>query len=164
MKILVINGPNVNMLGIREPNLYGAKSYNSLVALINSTCKKNNIEVEIYQSNHEGEIVDKIQAAYEQDVEGIIINAAAYAHTSIAILDALRAVSIPTVEVHITDHAEREPYRQNSYISLYAAKTISGWGISGYVYAIMFIKNFLDKGRENLLTGSTAPSLAESTD
>jgi 3-dehydroquinate dehydratase-2 len=144
MKILVINGPNLNLLGVREPDLYGNKTYSNLVALINSTCKKNNISVEIFQSNHEGEIIDKIQSAYD-DVDGIIINPAAYTHTSIAILDALRAVNVPTVEVHITDNSEREDFRKFSYISTYAVKTITGWGISGYVYAIMFIKSYLEK-------------------
>jgi 3-dehydroquinate dehydratase-2 len=153
MKILVVNGPSINMLGVREPELYGAKSYTSLVALINSTCKRNNIFVDIFQSNHEGEIIDKIQSAYEEEVDGIIINAAGYSHTSVAILDALRAANKPTVEVHITDHQEREEYRRFSYISTYAIKTISGWGISGYVYAIMFIKSYLEKAKAELLPG-----------
>jgi len=147
MKILVINGPSVNMLGIREPKIYGTKTYDDLVALINSTCKKNNIFVEIFQSNHEGEIIDKIHSAFN-DVDGIIINPDSYAHTSIGILDALKSVNIPTVEVHISDIMEREEFRKFSYISTYAFKTISGWGLSGYVYAIMFIKSYLEKVKE----------------
>ena len=134
MKILVINGPNLNMLGIREPDVYGKSTYKDLVEMIQSHADKKGVEVEFYQSNHEGDIVDKIQAAYG-NTDGIIINPAAYTHTSIAILDALKAVGIPTVEVHISKIEERESFRQNSYVSLIAKKTITGKGFQGYIEA-----------------------------
>ena len=134
MKILVINGPNLNMLGIREPDVYGKSTYKDLVEMIQSHADKKGVEVEFYQSNHEGDIVDKIQAAYG-NADGIIINPAAYTHTSIAILDALKAVGIPTVEVHISKIEERESFRQNSYVSLLAKKTITGKGFDGYIEA-----------------------------
>ncbi len=134
MKILVINGPNLNMLGIREPDVYGKSTYKDLVEMIQSHADKKCVEVEFYQSNHEGDIVDKIQAAYG-NADGIIINPAAYTHTSIAILDALKAVGIPTVEVHISKIEERESFRQNSYVSLIAKKTITGKGFDGYIEA-----------------------------
>ena len=135
MKILVINGPNLNMLGIREPDIYGKKTYAELEKLIYGYCREREIEVEIYQSNHEGDIVDKIQSAY-QNFDGIVINPAAYTHTSVAILDALKAVGIPTVEVHISDVSARESFRQVSYVGLYAEKTIMGLGFDGYIKAI----------------------------
>lgn len=134
MKILVINGPNLNMLGIREPDVYGKSTYKDLVEMIQSHADKKGVEVEFYQSNHEGDIVDKIQAAYG-NADGIIINPAAYTHTSIAILDALKAVGIPTVEVHISKIEERESFRQLSYVSLIAKKTITGKGFEGYIEA-----------------------------
>ena len=138
MKILVINGPNLNMLGIREPDIYGKKTYAELEKLIYGCCAERGIEVEIYQSNHEGEIVDKIQSAY-QNFDGIVINPAAYTHTSVAILDALKAVGIRTVEVHISDVDAREPFRRVSYVGLYAEKTIKGMGFDGYIKAIEYL-------------------------
>ena len=135
MKLLVINGPNLNMLGIREPDIYGKNTYEELVRLIEKTCEQKGSEVEIYQSNTEGFIVDKIQQAYG-NTDGIIINPAAYTHTSIAILDALKATGIRTVEVHLSDINSREDFRKRSYVSLAAAKTICGRGFDGYVEAI----------------------------
>ena len=140
MKILVLNGPNINMLGIREPGVYGSQSYSDLLTLIEQTAKEEGLEIEHYQSNHEGDLVDKIQWAYGR-VDGIVINPAAYTHTSIAILDALKAVSIPAVEVHISDVDAREPFRQLSYAGLACIKTIKGHGIEGYREAILFLKN-----------------------
>ena len=139
MKILVINGPNLNMLGIREPQHYGKETYQDLKNKINAYCEKNNIEVEIFQSNHEGLIVDKIQEAYG-NADGIVINPAAYTHTSVAILDALKSVNIPTVEVHISKVEEREDFRQISYVRLACVKTITGHGTDGYLEAIDFLK------------------------
>ncbi len=138
MKILVINGPNINMLGIREPEVYGKETYETLCNMINEYAEKKDIEVEIYQSNHEGSLVDKIQEAYGK-VEGIVINPGAYTHTSIAILDALKAVGIPTVEVHISNVASREDFRQISFIRSYCIKTITGKGLKGYLEAIDFL-------------------------
>jgi 3-dehydroquinate dehydratase-2 len=135
MKILVINGPNINMLGIREPNVYGKTTYAELCAFIEEKCKSAGVDCELFQSNHEGAIVDKIQSAYGV-FDGIVINPAAYTHTSVAILDALKAVGIPTVEVHISDVDSREEFRKLSYVSLYAFKTIKGKGIEGYALAI----------------------------
>ena len=140
MKILVLNGPNINMLGIREPGVYGSQSYSDLLALIAETAKEEGLEIEHYQSNHEGDLVDKIQWAYGR-MDGIVINPAAYTHTSIAILDALKAVSIPAVEVHISDVDTRESFRQISYTGLACIKTIKGHGIEGYREAILFLKN-----------------------
>ncbi len=144
MKFLIINGPNINMLGIREPGIYGDKTYSALVELIKSACEKEGIEPEFFQSNHEGAIVDKIQEAYGV-FDGIIINPAAYTHTSVAILDALKAVSIPTVEVHISDVKEREDFRQISYVSKAAIKTIMGLGFDGYVKAVEYLKEYVLK-------------------
>lgn len=138
MKILVINGPNINMLGIREPHLYGAENYNELCRALRENGAGHGIELEIYQSNHEGDLVDKIQAAYEK-VDGIIINPGAYTHTSIAILDALKSVSIPTVEVHLSKVEEREDFRQISYVRLACVKTITGKGVRGYLEAMDFL-------------------------
>ena len=135
MKILVINGPNINMLGIREPEVYGKTTYAELCAFIEEKCKSAGVDCELFQSNHEGAIVDKIQSAYGA-FDGIVINPAAYTHTSVAILDALKAVGIPTVEVHISDVDSREEFRKLSYVSLYAFKTIKGKGIEGYALAI----------------------------
>lgn len=139
MNILVINGPNLNMLGIREPGIYGSDSYEDLCDLIRGKCDREGIAVEFYQSNHEGSIVDKIQEAYGK-VDGIVINPGAYTHKSVAILDALKAVSIPTVEVHISDVDAREEFRQRSYVSLVAVQTIKGHGFHGYLEAIDTLK------------------------
>ena len=139
MKILVINGPNLNMLGIREPGIYGSENYASLLEKISLHAQKKDIEVEFYQSNHEGCLVDKIQEAYGK-FDGIVINPAAYTHTSVAILDALKAVSIPAVEVHISDVDAREPFRQISYASLACCRTIKGHGLEGYREAILYLK------------------------
>ena len=138
MKILVINGPNLNMLGIREPDHYGRETYADLVTKIENHCAEKEIEVEIYQSNHEGDLVDKIQEAYGS-IDGIVINPAAYTHTSVAILDAVKSVSIPTVEVHISKVEEREDFRQVSYIRAACQKTITGHGVNGYLEAIDFL-------------------------
>ena len=138
MKILVINGPNLNMLGIREPSVYGKRTYDDLVLYITEAAEKMGCMVECYQSNHEGAIVDKIQEAYNK-FDGIIINPAAYTHTSIAILDALKAVAIPTVEVHISDVSEREDFRKTSFVSLVAEKTIMGKGFDGYIEALEYL-------------------------
>lgn len=139
MKLLVINGPNLNFLGIREPGIYGSSTYADLCRLIKDTARELNIEAEEFQSNHEGAIVDKIQWAYGK-VDGIVINPAAYTHTSIAILDALKAVSIPAVEVHISDVDSREPFRQISYAGLACCKTIKGHGLQGYREAMQYLK------------------------
>ncbi len=135
MKLLIINGPNLNFLGIREVEHYGNRTYQDLCHLISEHGKKIGVEVEIYQSNHEGDLVDAIQAAY-QKVDGIVINPAAYTHTSVAILDAVKAVSIPTVEVHISKVSEREEFRQISYIRQVAIATIAGKGFEGYLEAM----------------------------
>ena len=140
MKLLIINGPNINMLRIREPGIYGKQDYAALLSLIDKTCRENSIEYEHYQSNHEGDIVDKIQSAYGK-FDGIVINPAAYTHTSVAILDALKAVAIPTVEVHISDVSTREEFRRHSFVSLAAVKTIIGHGLDGYSEAILWFKN-----------------------
>ena len=138
MKILVINGPNLNMLGVREPGIYGKSSFADLLSLLEDTAQELGIAVEQYQSNHEGDLVDKIQWAYGK-VDGIVINPAAYTHTSVAILDALKAVSIPAVEVHISDVDAREPFRQISYAGLACCKTIKGHGLDGYREAILYL-------------------------
>lgn len=142
MKILVINGPNINMLGIREVNIYGSENYETLLERIDKLASKENIELEEFQSNHEGDIVDIIQNAY-RDFDGIVINPAAYTHTSVAILDALKAVNIPTVEVHISKLSEREDFRQVNFIRKFAIKSFEGYGISGYEKAIIYLKNYL---------------------
>lgn len=138
MKILVLNGPNINLLGIREPDIYGKETYASLLCLLSDTAQKYDIEIEHFQSNHEGALVDKIQSAYGH-FDGIVINPAAYTHTSIAILDALKAVAIPAVEVHISNVSARESFRQISYPGLYCEKTISGQGIDGYRQALEYL-------------------------
>jgi len=135
MKILVINGPNLNFLGIREPEHYGNKTYEDLCGLIHAHAEKRGVEVEIFQSNHEGDLVDAIQASYGK-VQGIVINPAAYTHTSVAILDAVKSVSIPTVEVHISKVSEREAFRQISYIRSACIATICGKGFEGYLEAM----------------------------
>ena len=139
MKILVINGPNINMLGIREPGIYGKQTFTDLLALIETTAKEENLEIEQFQSNHEGAIVDRIQESYGK-VDGIVINPAAYTHTSVAILDALKSVSIPAVEVHISNVDAREAFRQISYPGMYCEKTIKGQGLDGYRQAILYLK------------------------
>ena len=138
MKILVINGPNLNMLGIREPGIYGKNTFADLLALLEETGKELGVEVEQYQSNHEGDLVDKIQWAYGR-IDGIVINPAAYTHTSVAILDALKAVSIPAVEVHISDVDARESFRQISYAGMACVKTIKGHGFQGYREAMQYL-------------------------
>ena len=143
MKILVINGPNINMLGIREPDIYGKKTFQDLLRLLEDTAAALRIEVEQFQSNHEGDIVDKIQWAYGK-IDGIVINPAAYTHTSVAILDALKSVGIPAVEVHISDVDAREPFRQISYAGLACCKTIKGHGLEGYREAIVFLDHLLN--------------------
>ena len=139
MKILVINGPNINMLGIREPSIYGKQTFQDLQKLLVDTAVKLGVEVEQYQSNHEGWLVDKIQEAYGQ-FQGIVINPAAYTHTSVAILDALKSVAIPAVEVHISNVDAREDFRQISYTGMYCEKTIKGQGFDGYCQAMTYLK------------------------
>lgn len=139
MKLLIINGPNLNMLGIREPKHYGKESYDMLCEKIQSHANAIGIEAEIYQSNHEGALVDKIQEAYFEKVDGIVINPGAYTHTSIALLDALQSVSIPTVEVHISDVSKREDFRQISYLRAACIATISGHGTNGYLEAMTLL-------------------------
>ncbi len=139
MKIKVINGPNLNMLGIREPDIYGENSYNALCDKIREHCEKKGIEVSLCQSNHEGDLVDEIQKCYVENTDGIVINPGAYTHTSIALLDALKAVGIKAVEVHISDVSAREDFRQPSFIRAACQKTISGHGINGYLEAIDFL-------------------------
>ena len=144
MKLLIINGPNLNMLGIREPEHYGRETYDDLINKIKDYCDKKSIECDFYQSNHEGCLVDIIQQAYG-NADGIIINPGAYTHTSIALLDAVKSVGIPTVEVHISKVKEREDFRQISYIRLACAKTVTGLGIDGYLRAVDFLKDYLEK-------------------
>lgn len=144
MKLLIINGPNLNLLGLREPDIYGSKNYSALCDYIGKTCEAEGIEYKLFQSNHEGAIVDEIQAAYGI-FDGIVINPAAYTHTSVAILDALKAVAIPTAEVHLSDINAREEFRRHSYISLAAKKTICGKGFEGYREAILFLKELLSE-------------------
>ncbi len=144
MKLLVINGPNINMLGIREPGIYGKSSFADLLELLKAWALEYGVEIDQYQSNHEGCLVDKIQSAYGV-YNGIVINPAAYTHTSVAILDALKAVAIPTVEVHISDVASREDFRQISYAGLACVKTITGHGLDGYRDAILYLKEHAGK-------------------
>lgn len=142
MKFLVLNGPNLNLLGRREPDIYGREDYSALEKLVRDTCRQENIEVDIFQSNHEGALVDRIQAAMD-DADGIIINPAAYTHTSVAILDALKAVCLPAVEVHISNVSAREPFRQISYAGMACIKTFAGLGLEGYRQAILYLKAHL---------------------
>lgn len=142
MKILVINGPNINMLGLREPDIYGKRDYNALVELCNKTGEEAGAEIECFQSNHEGSIVDKIQEAYGV-FDGIVINPAAYTHTSVAILDALKAVQIPAVEIHISDVSAREDFRQVSYAGMACIKTFMGLGLEGYRQAILYLAGYI---------------------
>ena len=144
MNVLVINGPNLNLLGVREPDLYGKQDYAALVSLVEETCAQEGLGVEVYQSNHEGDIVDKIQAALGK-FDGIVINPAAYTHTSVAILDALKAVALPAVEVHISDVSKREEFRQVSYARLACIKTYMCLGLEGYRQAILYLKDYLTK-------------------
>lgn len=144
MKILIINGPNLNMLGIREPDIYGKNTYSDLISMIEEFCNKSAIICECFQSNHEGAIVDKIQEAYGK-FDGIVINPAAYTHTSVAILDALKTVCIPTVEVHLSDISAREDFRKHSYISPACIKTIKGLGFDGYIEAIKILAENIKK-------------------
>ena len=139
MKILVLNGPNINMLGIREPKIYGKQTFADLLALLEKTAQEEDLQKEQFQFNHEGAIVDAIQAAFGK-FDGIVINPAAYTHTSVAILDALKAVSIPAVEVHISDVDSREAFRQTSYPGLYCEKIIKGQGLDGYRQAVLYLK------------------------
>jgi len=141
MKILVLNGPNLNMLGIREPEIYGKTTYKDLVAMIENHCADKEIEVECKQSNHEGDLVDMIQQAYFDKVDGIVINPGAYTHTSVALLDALKAVQIKTVEVHISKVDEREAFRQISYVAHFASERIIGKGLNGYLEAIDYLSD-----------------------
>ncbi len=143
MKFLVINGPNINFLGIREPSIYGASTYDDLINLIKSHAEKSGISVDFFQSNHEGAIVDAIQKAYYDKVDAIVINPAAYTHTSVAIADALKAVSIPAAEVHISDVSKRESFRQISYVRDVCKKTVSGKGFDGYLEAMDFLIGYL---------------------
>ncbi len=140
MKILVINGPNINMLGIREPDIYGKQTFQNLLEMLDCAANDLGVAIEQYQSNHEGALVDKIQAAYN-NVDAIVINPAAYTHTSVAILDALKAVAIPAVEVHISQVNAREEFRQVSYAGLACEKTIAGQGLDGYTQAIAYLVN-----------------------
>ena len=140
MKLLVINGPNLNMLGIREPDIYGRQTYQDLVSYVNQICAQKGIACEVFQSNHEGDIVDKIQAAYG-NTDGIVINPAAYTHTSVAILDALKAVCIPAVEVHLSDVNARESFRHISYAGMACEKTCAGFGFEGYKMAIEYLES-----------------------
>ncbi len=140
MKVLVINGPNINMLGIREPEVYGKQDYEALLAFVRESAEEAEVEADFYQSNHEGDLVDAIQQAYGK-YDGIVINPAAYTHTSIAILDALKAVGIPTVEVHISDVSKREDFRRISYAGMACVKTYAGLGFEGYRRAILYLKD-----------------------
>lgn len=149
MKLYILNGPNLNFLGIREPAHYGSATYAELIEMIKSHCSRCGIEAVCYQSNHEGDLVDKIQEAYLEKADGIVINPGAYTHTSIALLDAVKSVMLPTVEVHISKVEEREDFRQISYIRAACVKTITGHGIAGYTEAIDFLKEYLEAKHEN---------------
>ena len=142
MKFLIINGPNLNMLGLREPDIYGKQDFAALEEFIRETCRAEGVEPVLFQSNHEGAIVDAIQAAYGE-IDGIVINPAAYTHTSVAILDALKAVRIPAVEVHLSDISQRESFRQISYAGMACIKSFVGLGFEGYRRAILYLKNYL---------------------
>ena len=139
MKIYVINGPNLNMLGIREPDIYGSGSYLDLIKTLEDHTKSLGVELVCYQSNHEGDLVDKIQEAYFEKADGIVINPGAYTHTSIALLDAVKSVALPTVEVHLSDVNKREKFRRISYIGMACVKTVSGMGFDGYIDAINYL-------------------------
>lgn len=145
MKVLVVNGPNINFIGIREKELYGTKTYNDLVNLIYEYSKKLGIDVEVFQSNHEGELIDKLQEAYFNHVDAIVINPGGLTHTSVSLMDAIKAISIKTIEVHLTDIDNREDFRKISYISLVADKTIKGKGFASYTEALDYIKESENK-------------------
>lgn len=147
MKLLFLNGPNLNMLGVREPDIYGKQTYADLDRYIRDFCGELGIECEIYQSNHEGDLVDAIQAAY-RNFDGIVINPAAYTHTSVAILDALKAVAIPAVEVHLSDVSSREAFRQVSYAGMACVQTYAGLGFEGYAAAARFLKKYLSQNEK----------------
>lgn len=149
MKFLIINGPNLNMLGIREPDKYGRESYDALVEKTKAHCKKLGLQCEFFQSNHEGALVDRIQQAYFEGIDAIVINPGAYTHTSIALLDAVKAVGIPTAEVHISRVEEREDFRQVSYIRAACCFTVTGHGTDGYLEAIDFLKEKLNGNNED---------------
>ena len=144
MKLFVINGPNLNLLGVREPDIYGKKTYADLVAYVEAVCAREGVEVECFQSNHEGGLVDIIQSALRR-ADGIVINPAAYTHTSVAILDALKAVALPAVEEHLSDVSTREPFRQISYAGMACVKTYMGLGFEGYRQAILYLKQYLEE-------------------
>lgn len=146
MTVLILNGPNLNLLGVREPELYGRQDYAALTALVEETCRAEGIEMEMVQSNHEGVLVDTIQQALGR-FDGIVINPAAYTHTSVAILDALKAVALPAVEVHISDVSQREAFRQISYAGQACVKTFMGLGLEGYRQAILYLKEYLNEKR-----------------
>lgn len=146
MTVLILNGPNLNLLGVREPELYGRQDYAALTALVEETCRAEGIEMEMVQSNHEGVLVDTIQQALGR-FDGIVINPAAYTHTSVAILDALKAVALPAVEVHISDVSKREAFRQVSYAGQACIKTFMGLGLEGYRQAILYLKHYLEEKR-----------------
>ena len=145
MYVLVLNGPNLNMLGIREKQIYGTQTYEDLKEMIDTYCQREQIEVEIFQSNHEGALVDRIQQTYFDGTHAIVINPAAYTHTSVAILDALKAVQLPAVEVHLSDVSSREAFRQISYAGMACEKTIMGKGFAGYLEALKYLKEAHDK-------------------
>ena len=145
MKFLILNGPNLNMLGIREPDIYGKENFEALEAFISRCCLEEGIEPVLFQSNHEGALVDRIQQAYFEKTDGIVINPAAYTHTSVAILDALKAVQIPAVEVHLSDVSVRESFRQISYPGMACIKSFIGLGFEGYRQAILYLKNYLNE-------------------
>ena len=147
MKLLILNGPNLNLLGLREPDIYGRQNYAALVQFCEDTCREADISCKVFQSNHEGALVDEIQAAYGV-FDGIVINPAAYTHTSVAILDALKAVALPAVEVHLSDVTKREDFRQISYARLACVKTYMGLGFEGYRQAILFLKEYLNKNSD----------------
>lgn len=144
MKLLILNGPNLNLLGLREPEIYGDRNYAALVSYVEGVCQREGIECRVFQSNHEGALVDEIQAAYGV-YDGIVINPAAYTHTSVAILDALKAVHIPAVEVHLSDVSAREAFRQVSYAGMACVQTYVGCGFAGYEKAVLFLKDYLQK-------------------
>ena len=152
MRFLIINGPNINMLGIREPDIYGARDFHALQQFVYDCCQEEGIEPVLFQSNHEGAIVDRIQAAYGS-FDGIVINPAAYTHTSVAILDALKAVAIPAVEVHLSDVSSRESFRQISYPGMACIKTYAGLGFEGYRQAILYLKNWIGENRNTQIPG-----------
>ena len=147
MNVLILNGPNLNLLGLREPEIYGRQTYGALVAFCETVCREEGVSCKVFQSNHEGALVDEIQAAYGK-YDGIVINPAAYTHTSVAILDALKAVAIPAVEVHLSDVSKREDFRQISYARLACVKTYMGLGFEGYRAAVRFLKDYVNKNTD----------------